>query len=183
VHEMIVCSNSPSSARIEFDLYAGVLSDWDGSYGSHLLRAGLRLDNLRFDSGALDVNLIGYRHDSTPAGVGRAVADGVEDLHRLALPFFARFRHDIRHHPISRAAFRWLVAHRERLSLRVFDEVVADRDAHGYHHMEHPVWRELMHHLRALNSPQRDEIPILGFHILQLCQDRSGDLTRFATEA
>lgn len=73
VYELIVCGNAVSSGRIEFDVYAGVFPEWSGAYGSHLLSAGLRLDNLRYGTGALDVTLIGYRHemeagDFHPAG-------------------------------------------------------------------------------------------------------------------
>ncbi len=179
VHEIVVCSNSTSLGRIEFDLYAGVFPNWEGAYGSHLLSSGLRLDNLRYNSRALDVKLIGYRYDQAPDGLARAVLEGAEDLRRFAIPFFERFRHDLVHHQLSKAAFNWLDSHKDRISNKIFDEIVADRTANGYFHMAHPIWNDLMHYLRSLNSPQRDEIPILGLHILQLFQERKGDLSQY----
>ncbi len=168
--DILVCTTSLKYQSVEIDLYCGVFEDWGGGYGTHLLSSGARLDNLRYGTSALDVNLIGYRHDQTRDSVVAALRSALDDIERFALPYFETFREHVRRHVLVRAAFQWIEERRALLPMSIQQDIREELSREGLYRMTNPYFLELQSHLRnieGISRAERKEVTILVLDIFR----------------
>ncbi len=155
ITDMLVCSASFKHGMIEFDLYCGVFEDWGGSYGTHLAWSGKRLDNLRYNSNAIQVwpvNHAGYQHQQTEESIGAAIECGIDDIERYALPFFQEFGKRVVTHPITAAAFQWIRERRASIPVTVGTDIQSELTGGGLYRITNPHFLGLQAHLREVAS-------------------------------
>jgi len=182
ITDILVCTASFKHGAIQIDLYCGLFDDWAGSYGTHLGWSGLRLDNLRYNSGAVNVELIGYRHQQTRESIVSALEEAVRDIDRYALPFFEGFRHRITNHVLIRAGLEWIRERRSLIPVTVGRDIQSELSRVKIYKMENPYFLELRSYLHDVasreNSSRQDrrDISILVMDLFQRFTDTNGNI-------
>jgi hypothetical protein len=179
ITDIVVCTASLKYGTIEIDIYCGVFDDWAGNYGTHLAWSGKRLDNLRWGSNALDVELIGYRHQQTTESVVSALQAAISDVEYHALPFFAEFRNRFEHHPLTSAALKWIRERRATIPVSVGPDIQSDLTSNGLYHMTNAYFLELQAHLRKVEGTSREDnkgISILVLDLFRCFSEANGNI-------
>jgi hypothetical protein len=157
ITDLLVCSASFKHGTIQFDLYCGVFDEWGGNYGTHLAWCGKRLDNLRCNSGAIQVwpvNHAGYHHRQTMETIVAALESAIDDIERYALPFFREFGKRVATHPLTAAAFKWIRERRASIPATVGTDIQSELASVGLHRMTNPHFLGLQAHLRDTASKE-----------------------------
>jgi hypothetical protein len=152
ITDLLVCSASFKHGMIQIDLYCGVFDDWGGNYGTHLAWSGKRLDNLRYNSNAIQVNHVGYHHQQTMESIAAAVESAIDDIERYALPFFREFGNRVVTHPLTVAAFRWIRERRASIPMTVGTDIQSELANGGLYRITNPHFLGLQAHLREVAS-------------------------------
>lgn len=182
VTDILVCTASFKHGAMQIDLYCGLFDDWAGGFGTHLAWSGLRLDNLRYNSGILNVELIGYRHQQTRETIVSALEEAIRDIKRYALPYFEGFRDSITAHALTSAGLQWIRGRRSTIPVTVGNDIQAELSSVGIYKMTNPYFLELRSHVHDVasreNSSRQDrrDISILVMDLFRRFTETNGNI-------